>query len=507
MKRKMNRLSLKIALCLVMFSNSMWFVRSVVADGLTAGVAKIDITHPNGLINDRSYVRALVVKNEQTTVVIVSIDVVAIGEIGRIKNSFLGNVRAQIKKELGIDPNNMLFNASHCHSIICDNHEELTIQAIKQAARNMVPVSVGIGSGFENRIQENRRLIMADGTEIDVRHAYSLPPDAEVAQVGPIDPEIGILRLNRTDGTTLAVVYQFACHPIQGVPNGGNTADITGFSSQVIEENLDEETVALFLQGCGGDINPVHYKDVDYPRDAQPLGNLLGLSTLKALKNIECKTEERISVINEVIELPGANYSQRIARMEDEQKRLMNSLHGTTLNLKSFMPLAVKYKLSEKYPATHSFEYLQEEKIGKSGLNKLDSINRNNIKQYMKNIYTMEQLTRINTNLRLLKKHQAAMLKSGKRNIDVELVGLRIGDFVLLTFPGELTVQIGLNLKKASPHKNTFISGYTNGYIYYAPTAKQLLNPWGAQEDCDSLLAPEWQKIFETKAIEILRRL
>lgn len=503
----MNHLIIRKFLCAVFVAANLLSVTVAQCAGLSAGVAKVDITHPNGLVNDRIYVRALVIKNDETTAVIVSVDAVAIGEIGRIKNSYLGNVRIQIEKELNIKPKNMLFNASHCHAVICDDHEQLTVQAIKQAAKNMVPVTIGTGSGHENRIMENRRLLMANGTEIDVRHAYSLPPDVQVAKVGPVDPEIGILRLNRTDGRTLAVVYQFACHPIQGVPSGGNTADITGFSSRVIENNLDADTVALFLQGCGGDINPAHYKDVDYPRDAEPLGNLLGLSTLNALRKINCKADNRLAVINETIELPGANYSQRIAAMEDEQKRLMNSLRGTTLNLKSFMPLAVKYKLSETYPATHSFEYLQEEKIGKVGLKKLDARNRNDIKRYINNIYTMEQLTRVNTNLRLLKKHQADMLKSGKRNIDVELVGLRIGDFVLLTFPGELTVQIGLNIKKALPHKKTYVSGYTNGYIYYAPTAKQLLNPAGAQEDCDCILAPEWQKIFEDKAIEILKKL
>ena len=63
---------------------------------------------------------------------------------------------------------------------------------------------------------ENRRLKLKNGKEADVRHAYSLPPDEEVAEVGPIDPEIGILRLDRKDGRTLAVVYNFACHPIMG---------------------------------------------------------------------------------------------------------------------------------------------------------------------------------------------------------------------------------------------------------------------------------------------------
>ena len=87
------------------------------------------------------------------------------------------------------------------------------------------------------------------------------------------------------------------------------------------------------------------------------------------------------------------------------------------------------------------------------------------------------------------------------------MVGLRVGDFVLVTFPGELTVQIGLNIKQASPHDTTFVAGYTNGYIYYAPTAEQLANVGGAQEDCDCVLAPEWQKMFEDKVAEILKRL
>ena len=106
-----------------------------------------------------------------------------------------------------------------------------------------------------------------------------------------------------------------------------------------------------------------------------------------------------------------------------------------------------------------------------------------------------------------MKKHQAQKLASGKKTIDVEVVGLRIGDFVLITFPGELTVQIGLNIKKTSPHKPTFVAGYTNGYIYYSPTAEQLRNVGGAQEDSDCLLAPEWQKIFETRVMQMLKKL
>jgi len=70
-----------------------------------------------------------------------------------------------------------------------------------------------------------------------------------------------------------------------------------------------------------------------------------------------------------------------------------------------------------------------------------------------------------------------------------------------------LTVQIGLNIKQRASHKLTFVAGYTNGYIFYAPTTEQLLNVGGAQEDSDCILAPHWQKLFESKVAEILKRL
>lgn len=481
---------------------------TALAAPLSAGVAKVDITNVDaGPVNDRLWVKALVIKSDTTTAVIISVDAVAIGEIGHIKNDYLPKVRARLEKELGIQPTSVLVNASHCHGVVCSDVDERTFQAVKLAAQNMVPVRIGAGRGHEDRVSENRRLKLKNGKELDVRHAYSLPADAEVAEIGPIDPDIGILRLDRTDGRTLAVLYQFACHPIQGVPNKGNTADMSGFASQVIEDNLSDGTIALFLQGCGGDINPILYKDVNTPRNAETLGNMLGLSTLKALRKISSREDSRLQVINETLTLPRADLAERIASLEAEQTKQLQSLKGTSLNLKTFLPLIVKYKLDEEFPSYYSHKYLLEKQLGRSDLSKLDEENRRNIQQYIDNIHTMEQLTRTQTNLALLKMHQAQNIKAGKRTIDVEVGALRIGDFALITFPGELTVRIGLGIKQRSPHKLTFVSGYTNGYIYYSPTAEQLLNVGGAQEDSDCILAPEWQALFESKVAELLKRL
>jgi hypothetical protein len=212
-------------------------------------------------------------------------------------------------------------------------------------------------------------------------------------------------------------------------------------------------------------------------------------------------------VLNEPLELPRADLAPRIAALEIEKQRLVESLQGTTLNLKTFLPLVVKYNLDREFPSYYAHRYLHESQLGREELATLDAKNRQNLKLYMQNIYAMEQLTRINTNLALLKMHQADNLAAPKRAIDVEVMGVRIGEFVLVTFPGELTVQIGLGIKERSPHKPTFVAGYTNGYIHYCPTAEQLANVGHAQEDSDCILAPEWQALFEAKVAQILKRL
>lgn len=72
--------------------------------------------------------------------------------------------------------------------------------------------------------------------------------------------------------------------------------------------------------------------------------------------------------------------------------------------------------------------------------------------------------------------------------MEVEVAGLRVGEFVLVAFPGELTVVDGLTVKKSSPHKTTFVAGYTNGYSYYTPT-EQLRNSGEVQGKAVAVIA------------------
>ncbi|MGI6572097.1 MAG: hypothetical protein ACOX19_01435 [Fermentimonas sp.] len=370
----------------------------------------------------------------------------------------------------------------------------------------MVPVKVGVGRGYEDRITENRRFRLKNGKEADIRHAYPMPPDEEVTGLNPEDYEIGILRLDKLNGETLAVIYNFAGHPYQGIPNQGVTADFPGFASKIIEDNLSEGTIALFIQGFGGDISTVHYKDVNNPHDAESLGNMLGNSIMSTISEIKTTNYDKLNVINEVIKLPRrTDFQERIRPMKAEVEKLLKSLKGTSLNFKTFLPLYLKYNLFEEYPSYYSHKYLHEKSLGRNDLKNLDDANRRNIDKYLENLHAVDKLASLQTNISLLEMHEQFNKDAGESTVDVEILGVRIGDFIIVTFPGEVSVEVGLNIKKMSPHKFTFTAGYTNGYIYYAPTVEQYNG--GVQEDCDCFIAPEWQCIYEQKVNDILNKL
>lgn len=466
--------------------------------GLLAGIARVDITDRTVPVNDPCYAKALVLKHGEMIAVLITLDAVAIGSIGRIGGGFLGGVRRDLQRELGIPPHAVVINASHCHGIVRQDLQQLVVSAVREAAVRLVPVTARAGSGHESRISENRRMLLKDGTQADMRRAYAMPNDETVVSTGPIDPQIGLLRLDHADGSPLAVLYHFACHPIMNPPSKGNSADYPGFASKVIEEATG--AMAYFVQGCGGDINPVHYKEVSRPADAEPLGTMLGASVLAALRQMEPQNDDTLKVSREIIQLPrAADYETRISAIEAEQKALMSSLKPTNINFKTFLPLLMQHRLFPDMPSHYAHGYLDNA----PPLHQLDADNQALVEAYLGNLAIMEKLTRLNANLALLKKHHAETRAASAPLLDAEVCGLRIGAFKLVTFPGEITAQVGLDIKKAARDAHAHVSGYTNGYIYYTATEQQRRNTGYAQEDCDVLVAPEWRALFEKKALEV----
>ncbi len=244
------------------------------AQQLLAGVASQDITPPPGLrmwgysnrtqgatgTLDPLMAKAVVLAVGDNRVAIVALD------LGRTPEDVLARVRKRTAAECGID--NLLITASHTHAApnveaTADSPNPYAKQVADQiaelvcrAAKAMVPVRIGVGRGTAD-FAHNRRHYLADGrVAMQWRNAEHEPTK-------PVDREFAVIRLDRADGTPLAVLFHYACHPVVlGSDNLEYSADYVGTARATVEQQLD--TTCLFLQGACGDINP--YLDKT-PRD------------------------------------------------------------------------------------------------------------------------------------------------------------------------------------------------------------------------------------------------
>lgn len=480
---------------------------------LRAGIGKSDITAaPSSRpIRDRLFARALVFEDKNLRLAIVTLDAVAIGGICDVRDEFLPELRARIGRELGIPGHHVLVNASHTHppdTILCPHGELLdrTFRAVREAAGNLCEVRVGAGRGHNDRISMNRNLRLKNGKLRTIRHANPCPPDEDIAGVGAIDPGIGVLRVDRLDGTPLAVVYNFACHLLFGDTAGSITANFVGIASGMVESTLGHNATAFFLQGAAGDIIDIHFKNLWQPRDIQPLGENLGQSVLQVVREIRTSAGG-LAVIDEYVDFPRRrDIPGRIAKLKEEQQGLLDSLRFTTLNFKSFLHLHLQQTLSPGYPAHDAWGYMQEKTHSSNpALQDMKFFTEELAEKYRCNIRAMERLAHIQDDIATFERHAEINRLSGSDVISAELQGMRIGDFVLLAAPLEVLSEVGMNVKKASPHSHTYIAAFSNGYMHYGPPADSY--DTGSYETTECFLAPEWQGIFEQKAREILGRI
>jgi hypothetical protein len=481
---------------------------------LSAGTGKSNITAVNcGEVHDSLYVRALVLESGPVRVAVLSMDVIAIGGIGDIPDSFLPSVSGKLKKGSGIT--HVLACASHNHldgflndgGKISPDVEKQTILAVQKALKNLEPVKAGAGEGFENRFAMNRRIRMKDGKVFTIRHANPNRPDELIEGIDDTDPAIGILKLERMDGTVKAVLFNYACHPYTGVPGKGVTAEFPGLACRFIENQLGHQSIAFFIQGAAGDVTEILYKDRNHPRDCTAFGQMLGLSTLEALKTVQTSREKnKLAVICDSVSLPlRTDIPVLLDTLVQRENRLLHSLRSTSLDMKSFIPLYIRYSLSPDFPSYSAEQYLFEKNAGIPGLEKMDEANKKDLDKYRQNVLAMEKLTQIQEDRHQLLLRQADMERMGKDHVPARLLVLRIGDFVLVSFPGEAFTKTGLDIKNSSPFPHTYLAGYSNGYFHYAPDSESYAREGYEVMNC--ILAPQWEEIYMEKIRELIKKL
>jgi len=503
--------------------------------GLRAGVGKVDITcreegvwedllsdqvkphiPPDYLrrrieISDPLFVRALVLDDGRTSIVLVTMDVTAIGARSISQNilddsadDFLPRLRRRIEEELGIPGNNVNVMASHTHQVprmLCDDNAQLdrTLEAIRQARAQMVDVTVGVGAGRETGLTCNRTMRLKDGSDCTVRSYHApMPPDDTVEGLRPIDPEIGVLRVDRLDGHPLALVYNFATHLSLGASDGTRgtiTADHVGVTLRYLEENIGDGVATFFLQGGLGDVQEACVFDTQHPPTAEAFGTHLGRSVLAAYRDIDTGPSV-LGIATRTVALPlRTDLPPKIEAMRQEQARLLASLRYTSLDFKSFLPLYLKSTLHPDHPSHWAYRYLHAADTGDTSLEAMDERNRTAVSKYLDSIRTMERMADNEENLATIVKHQEIIESLGSTTVSAEFQGIRIGDAVFITAPMEVLSETSLALKQQSPFERTFVVSLANGYLHYAPPPSYYSRDGYEATEC--LLAPAWEEVFD----------
>jgi len=300
-----------------------------VQSNLRAGVAKVNITpkkvagietigHRRIVTGLRDPLRAgvLILDDGETKAAIVTMDLINVYDL------MLKLVREKIETATGVPGANIMVTASHNHSGPPCKEDSPYVRevadkigkAAKEAVGNMRKVNIGYGED-EIRFNINRRKVN------DGRAVVWLNPD------GPNDPRVKVLRFD--DGrslTPMAVLMHAVCHPCfftwgdkgtqpyaKGYPR--MSADFPGDAQTFVELNYRNDTRALFLQGCAGDIRPnlpgFPYRSAD-EADMQWAGRGLGSAVIRSLADGVRREKLRrrpnyypIRVASAVVTLPG----------------------------------------------------------------------------------------------------------------------------------------------------------------------------------------------------------
>jgi neutral ceramidase len=253
---------------LVLFS-----IPPALAATLKAGVAKVDITPPLGVqmwgyedrktasqgVLDPLYARVLVLEAGDKRVALVTLD------LGRTFGAAsIARLREEARNNSGMSF--VLLAASHTHGgpEIEDAYPkggtpawesadlDKIAKAIQEAHEHVVTAQLGTGHGT-CYIGHNRLRVNPDGTVTWFERNTTMIPTS------PIDPTVSVLRVDTSEGKPLAILVNYACHPVVfGSDNLKYSADYPAVMANTIEQAFGGQPICMFLQGGDGDINPYY---------------------------------------------------------------------------------------------------------------------------------------------------------------------------------------------------------------------------------------------------------
>ncbi|HEX4949121.1 MAG TPA: neutral/alkaline non-lysosomal ceramidase N-terminal domain-containing protein [Blastocatellia bacterium] len=349
------------------------FAGTAAAAEMTAGVARIEITPPVGFpmggyaarqgpstgIHDPLFATVLLLKADGASVAIVSCD---------LRSFPSERVVAQARTRKLAD--HVLLAVTHNHSgpMTWEDQswpskdkswfaetEDKILRVIEDASKQMFSARIATGFG-EIYLGHNRRKLAADGKVTMLwRNAEKLP-------TSPLDPTLGVIRVDDATGKPRAILVNYACHAVVlGPDNRMISADYPGYLARRIEQEFPG-ALCLFTQGGAGDINPYLDKQPVNQNgfgEAEKMGQALAVEAIKVAKRMKPATNPNATIraASEVIEFRDRWDTTKTLRSGLTTLLINNDLAIATLPGEPFVDLQIALRDKSEVRNTMLFGY------------------------------------------------------------------------------------------------------------------------------------------------------
>ncbi len=415
-------------------------------DQLRAGAAKVDITPDFGTqisgdigryrpveeIRDRLYARIILLQSDSGTACLISCDMACISQ----RHS--RPLRRELAALVGARPEDVVIHCVQSHSAarvggMFDDPEglltpdlwwvrgetpaynELFTKALKrgvaEAAERLVPVTAKFARAVDSRCAFNRRFIMRDGT---VKTHPGHCNEEVLYCEGPVDPEASLTVFADEHDTPVAALLHYTCHPIHGYPHRYVSADWPGLWSEAVSAKLGHGCVVGCLNGACGNISPVDHTSPDDDRAAS-----LGLM----LHRLGQTADTLIG---------------RLAAVDALPLRTASQVLPVPWNQPTPETIAAARALLAEHPTPICHDEARESIVWDW-------------------VFALRDLD------------QAAKLAT-EPVYDFEIQVVRLGDIVVVGWPGEPFVEAQLEVKLKSPDRRVIVAHECNDECGYLPT-------------------------------------
>jgi neutral ceramidase len=275
---------------------------------LRAGTAKVNITPATDEpIHDSIYARSLVLEGDGVRIAFVAVDL-AVFTSPRIEKV--------CREKYGI--RQVMLCSSHNHSepqpqgkrsFQAGNpftafYEDRIIEAVGEAVRTLFPARIAAGRKTFPQLGFNRLIVREDGhaRESWFSDSHYTSENPERIPFGPVDPEVGVIRIDDAQGQPRAILMNYACHADIVCFNYAVSADYPGVACRKVEEAFGNRVTCLFMQGAGGNVESLQISsrrkgpDDPFQTDYAPMvrtGELLAFQAIKLAKSLSPSTGDQ----------------------------------------------------------------------------------------------------------------------------------------------------------------------------------------------------------------------